>query len=346
VAASGSSVPSESPAGTDAPQPTSSSAVALPGTGEAQNVLLVGVDSRAGLSSAQRRYLHLGQHDQTTSTDTIMLLHVPADGSRATLISIPRDTYVNIPGYNSNKINAAYADGYYLSGAQGTDAQQAAGANELVATVKALTGAEIDHYVQVGFAGFIDIVKAIGTIPINLCESVNDTHKHNVQEGTNGGSGFVMSAGHHDLTPRQALEFVRQRHNIPGPITDDLGRELRQRYFLSEVFKKVMSAGMLFNQSKLRALITAVNNAFTFDDNFDILKLAGQLSHLTAGNIHSAVIPTTGNQVINGQDVLTADPAGVQRFVQDAFSGTASPAKHHKPHAHPTAPPVQQGCVY
>ena len=194
-----------------------------------------------------------------------MLVHVPADGSRATLISIPRDSYVDIPGHPSNKINAAYADGYYFSDAHGAEAQQAAGASTLVATVKKLTGVTIDHYVQVGFAGFVDIVRAIGDIPIDLCKSVDDTHAHNVADGETGGSGFKMSAGHHDLTPQQALEFVRQRHNIPGPVTDDLGRELRQRYFLSQAFKRILSANVLLNPVKLHDLINAVDGAFTFD---------------------------------------------------------------------------------
>ncbi len=208
--------------------------------GDAQNLLIVGIDSRVGLSAQQKRALHLGVDTSSTSTDTIMLVHVPADGSKATLVSIPRDTYVDIPGFSPNKINAAYADGYYNSGA--TSAKQARdnGASTLVDTVKTLTGVPIDHYVEVGFAGFEGIVEAIGKIPVNLCRTVNDWR-----------SGFHMSAGPHDLTPTQALEFVRQRHNIRGPITDDFGRELRQRYFLAAAFKKILSAHTLLSPGRL-----------------------------------------------------------------------------------------------
>ena len=130
--------------------------------GVEQNILIVGVDSRAGLSASERRLLSVG-NDNSLSTDTIMVIHVPADGSKATLISIPRDSYVDIPGgYLKNKINAAYADAY--SDASGSVKQkQAAGADELVAPVSNLTGLRINHYVQVGFGGFYTIAKAIGT---------------------------------------------------------------------------------------------------------------------------------------------------------------------------------------
>ena len=130
--------------------------------GSAENILLVGLDSRAGLTDAQKRHLKVGLGDESTSTDTIIVVHVPADGSRATLLSIPRDTYVDIPGFQSGKINAAYADGYYHGGGS-TPADDAANAQSaLVGAVKQLTGLQIDHYVQVGFGGFVNIVKAVG----------------------------------------------------------------------------------------------------------------------------------------------------------------------------------------
>lgn len=323
-------------------------AVATQVDGTAQNILVVGIDSRAGLTAAQRRYLKVG-NDSSTSTDTIMLVHVPADGSTATLISIPRDSWVHIPGFQDNKINAAYADGYYLSHARGTAAQQAAGASLLVATVKKLTGVPIDHYVQVGFGGFEQIVQAIGDIPINLCRSVDDTHAYNVAHGENGGSGFHMSAGHHNLDPQQALEFVRQRHNIPGKITDDLGRELRQRYFLSAAFKRILSAGVLFNPVKLHNLVAAVDGAFTFDNQgFDLTKFAEQMTSLSAGHIVGRSIPTDGAITVNGQDALKVVPSQVRKAVHDAFYGSPS-GRHHR-HQHKKrnglSAPADQSCVY
>lgn len=322
-------------------------------TGSAQNILIVGVDSRAGLTAKQESYLKVGHVSGTMSTDTIMLVHVPADGSKATLISIPRDSWVHIPGHPDAKINAAYADGYLFGGVHGVKAQEGKGASTLVATVKQLTGVPIDHYVQVGFEGFEQIVKAIGTIPINLCQSVNDTRAYNASQGLVAGSGFKMAAGHHNLTPQQALEFVRQRHNIPGPISDDFGRELRQRYFLDQAFNKILSAGVLFNPVKLHNLVNAIDAAFTFDQNgFDIVKFAEQMTNLTAGNIVGRSIPTQGNIVVDGQDALKVDPAQVTKVVQAAFSATHTGGGHSHSSGHSAKKsagvtnPAKKGCVY
>src|SRR5579875_21078 len=232
--------------------------------GVAQNILLVGTDSRDGLSAAEQRLLSVG-HETSTSTDTNMVVHVPADGSAATMISIPRDSYVDIPGpahYVKNKINSAYASAY--SDAQGSAQQdQAAGMDELLATVHELTGLEINHYIQVGFGGFYTITKALHGITVNLCASTDDTIAHNIAAG-NGrvGSNFKMTAGRHDLTPVQAFEFVRQRHFLHG---EDIAREKRQRYFLTAAFDKIASAGVLLDPSQLNNLIKAVTGAFAVD---------------------------------------------------------------------------------
>jgi LCP family protein required for cell wall assembly len=312
--------------------------------GQAENILIVGIDSRAGLSAQERRKLQLG-NDTTDATDTIMLVHVPADGSKATLMSIPRDSWVHIKGYQDAKINAAYADGYYHSGATTPDSRETAAIDTLLATVKQLTGVPINHYVQVGFAGFEEIVKAIGTIPINLCQSVDDTHAYNVAHGETGGSGFVMSAGHHNLTPPQALAFVRQRHNIPGPVSDDLGRELRQRYFLSAAFHQILTSGTLLNPFRLHDLVNAVDDAFTFDPHFDTLQFADQMINLTSGNIVGASIPTEGS--IPGEGALRVDPTQVRRAVRAAFYGAPHKRGSPKRTAHPhLQAPAKQRCVY
>ena len=298
----------------------SSPATAMPHvTGKQENILLVGDDSRAGLSPAQRRALHVAD-DVTTSTDTIIIVHVATDGRTARMVSIPRDSYVEIPGYRRNKINAAYADGYYDSGATSPAARRTAGASELVAAVKQLTGVTIDHYVQVGFAGFVDIVKAIGDIPVTLCHSVDDPN-----------SGFHMSAGPHLLDPQQALEFVRQRHNLPG-VGDDIGREQRQRYFLTAASRKVLSAGVLLNPSRMHRLMTALDESITTDrQDFDITRFAEQMSDLRVSGIDGEVIPTTNGPDVPGVgSVLSVDPAAVAAFVHRVFTGAPTrPAASH-----------------
>lgn len=320
--------------------------------GTEQNILIVGVDSRAGLSPAERRLLSVG-NDNSLSTDTIMVIHVPADGSKATMISIPRDSYVDIPGgYLKNKINAAYADAYVNT--TGSDQQkQAAGADELVATVSKLTGLSINHYVQVGFGGFYTIAKAIGTIPVNLCHATDDTLAHNEATGQGHvGSNFKMSAGKHDLTPVQVVEFVRQRHNIHG---GDLAREKRQRYFLTEAFNKIESAGTLLNPVKLNRLIKAIAGTFYIDDNggFSIPDLATQMADLSANNITGYTIPTQGAGTVDiaglSSSVVLVDPAKVQARIAAILSGnypagkptTSSSGSTNTPSSAASSPPLE-----
>ena len=121
------------------------------------------------MTAAEVRELQVGRAPGSLNTDTMMLVHLPADGSRATLISLPRDSYVNIPGYGMNKLNAAYAFGY--NDTKGSlDQKRAGGVSLLIRTIKALTGAPIDHYVLVSLLGFVRISDAIGNVPINLCQ--------------------------------------------------------------------------------------------------------------------------------------------------------------------------------
>jgi LCP family protein required for cell wall assembly len=294
--------------------------------GSAENILIVGDDSRAGLTAAQESTLQVGSDSGTTSTDTLLLVHVPGNGKQATMVSIPRDSYVDIPGFSKSKINAAYVDGYdYTSGATTAAQRQRAGIDELVATVKELTGVTIDHYVQVGFEGFEAIAKAIGGVSVNLCHAVDDTVAYNLAHGEGAvGSGFQMSAGVHKLTPVQTLEFVRQRHNLPGD-DGDIGREARQRYFLSAAFSKILSAGVLLNPIRLHDLINAINGAFITDQNFQLLDFAQQMSDLSKGNITGETIPYTNGPTISGVgSVLLVDPVQVQLRIQQLFYGATA----------------------
>jgi LCP family protein required for cell wall assembly len=316
--------------------------------GKEQNILLVGLDSRDGLSPAEQRKLGVGD-DSTMSTDTIMIIHVPADGSRATMISIPRDSFVDIPGgYVKNKINAAYADGYiYAPAGSSDDERRASGANTLVGAVSKLTGLRIDHYVQVGFGGFYTIAKALGGINVNLCAATNDTHVQNRAEGIGWvGSNFKMSAGRHHLTPVQTLEFVRQRHNLKG---GDLARERRQRYFLTAAFNKIVSLGVLLNPGKLNSLIKAVDGAFYVDDNgLNLVDLAKQMADLSANKITGATIPTegTGTGYVKGvaESVVKVNPATVRAWVRSHLNGVA-PTKTRAPTPH-RSHGKHRDCIY
>jgi LCP family protein required for cell wall assembly len=308
--------------------------------GQDQNILIAGADDRSDMTPAEIRLLHVGR-DASLSTDVIMVVHVPADGSEATLLSIPRDSYVDIPGFRKNKINAAYADGYtYTEGSK--KAKQAAGFDKLIQTVTDLTGLRITHYVQVGFIGFYRIAQAINGVTVDLCRSVSDRRY----------SGFVQSAGVHHLTPVQSLQFVRQRHNIVG---GDLGRAKRQRYFITAAFRKIASAHVLLNPNRLGNLVRALTRSFYVDSTFKVTDFALQMSDLSANNIVGRTIPTKGAGSTDAGDVILVDPVAVRKFAANlVYKSTPSPkpttSAPSRPagQAHTTAPatqPIDAGCV-
>jgi LCP family protein required for cell wall assembly len=241
-----------------------------------ENILLVGDDHRpAGASAAELAQLGTTQDGGTLDTDTIMVLHVPANGANPTLISFPRDSWVNVPGYGMRKINSAFE----LGAAHGGDA---GGARLLITVVQNLTGLSIDHYVRISLLGFYDVVKALGPVRVCLKEAVHDPY-----------SGINLPAGYSTLDARQALAFVRQRHGLPE---GDLDREIRQQYFLSIEAHEILSAGTLLNPIKLHNVIAAVSSSIQTDPGLNLLNLAAQVHNF--GSIHSATIPILGTPTI------------------------------------------------
>jgi LCP family protein required for cell wall assembly len=315
--------------------------------GTDQNILLVGNDDRDNMTDAEVKELKVGRDGGSKATDTMMILHVPADGSKATLISLPRDSYVAIPGHGKDRLNAAYVYGY--NDTNGTVAQkQTAGADLLLQSVTDLTGLTINHYIQVSLLGFYEISKAIGGVPINLCHSVDDTHAANQAAGLDGGSGFKMSKGKHTISGKTALEFVRQRHFLPG---GDLDRVRRQQYFLTAAFRKVASVGILF---KLKALGEAIKRNIVLDKGLDLIDLAHQMENLQADNIVGKTIPTTP-ETINGNSVLAVSKAKVQKFVDKVINGptpsttpssSASKTRTSNPATASSSPkPIDKKCI-
>ncbi len=269
--------------------------------GKDQNLLIVGNDDRTDMTRAEANALHTGKGQGSISTDTMMIVHVPADGSKATLISLPRDSYVAIPGYGMNKLNAAYASAYtHTTGS--LDTRRAAGADLLIKTVHQLTGLTIDHFVQVGLLGFYRISNAIGGVSVNLCKAVDDSY-----------SGLHLSAGHHSVEGVTALQFVRQRHGLAN---GDIDRTQRQRYFLTAAFRKIASAGTLLNPSRLRNLVRAVDKSLYVDSGLNVTSLASQMSSLSANNIVGKAIPFAGYDDSSPVgSVVVVDPAKVKKFV-------------------------------
>ena len=223
----------------------------------AQNILLVGVDSRTDtkgnpLPDEVLRQLHAGPDTGVLNSDTIIVLHVPDGGGAAAAFSVPRDTYVDIPGYRADKINAAYpavsaltAEKLVAEGGhsrQDVDAQsRQAGRTALVKSVEELTGLSIDHYAEINLLGFANLTQAVGGVDVCLRNATSDEL-----------SGADFAAGTTTLSGANALSFVRQRHGLPQ---GDLSRIRRQQVFLAAVAKKILSAGTLTDTGKLSALI-------------------------------------------------------------------------------------------
>lgn len=279
--------------------------------GTDQNLLVVGNDDRSNLTKQQIKELKVGSVGGLL-TDTMMIIHVPADGSRATMISFPRDSYVEIPGYGMNKLNAAYKFGYDEAGGD-LNAKRTAGAALLTRTISKLTGLTIDHFVQVTLLGFVTISNAVGGVDVNLCTDVNDTHAYNVSIGEDGGSGFIGHKGTQTIQGAKALSFVRQRHHLPH---GDLDRTARQRYFLTQAFRKVVSAGTLLNPSRLSDLSDAIKQSVFVDDSFSIADLAQQVIRLDPNKINGKAIPYEYFDTVDVGSVEIIDPARVKRAVQ------------------------------
>jgi LCP family protein required for cell wall assembly len=283
--------------------------------GSDQNILLVGNDTRAGATRAELRALHTGHDTTTANADTMMLLHVPGNGGRPTLVSFPRDSWVTIPGHGKGKINAAYPDAYNAAKNAGRTETQAQSAGILltIKTIQALTGLRVDHYMQVNLLGFYRISEAIGGVTVCLNAAQNPTTDRD--EFGSGYSGIDLPKGVSVIKGAQALAFVRQRHGLPH---GDLDRIKRQQYFLKAAFQKVTSAGVLLNPFKLRDMLRAVGSSLLVDPHLDLLSLARQFESLTAGKITFATIPNNGAQLIYPDGVATSI-VQVNRAAMPAF---------------------------
>ena len=281
--------------------------------GTDQNILLVGDDHRPdGATQAELDQLSTTDDGGGTNTDTMMVLHIPANGKSATLISLPRDSWVDVPGHGMNKLNSAFS-----LGGGGSDPTN--GAKLLIQTIQNLTGLSIDHYVRVSLLGFYTIAQALGPVQVCLNNAVDDPY-----------SGANFPAGVSTLNAQQALSFVRQRHGLPR---GDLDRVVRQQYFLSVEAHKFLSAGTLLNPGKLTQVLDAVSGSLETDPGLNFLQLGAQLQGLTGGKIQSATIPISGTPTItvdgNDLSIVEVDTAAMPAFIQ-SLMGTPTAYENAK----------------
>jgi LCP family protein required for cell wall assembly len=231
-----------------------------PGNGPL-NILVAGVDVRAGLSAQQQLALHVG-HDVSTNSDTLMVVHVSADHRHVQVVSLPRDSWVNIPGHGMNKINAAFGLG---------------GPALMVKTVAQDTGLTINDYVEVNFLGFVKVIDALGGVDICLPYAVDDSY-----------SGLHMAAGMHHVDGITALEFARDRHSFA---TSDLARIQDQQQLLSSMFKEAVSSGTLANPVRLASFLSAATSSVTVDQSLNVVKLADELRGISMNEVTFTTVP-------------------------------------------------------
>jgi LCP family protein required for cell wall assembly len=312
----------------------------------AQNILLMGLESRTDwngniLPNDILSALHAGSRQGIengvggNATNTLILIHIPAGGKKATAFSIPRDDWVNFPqtydGQTQGKIDQAYGDAMAEKQSQlyqqdpkmpknqiafqGNEAGRAAA----VATVSMLTGVHIDHFAEINLDGFYELAKVLGGVEVCLRNPVPlDTF-----------SGFVAKkAGYQHLTAKMALAFVRQRH---GLLNGDLDRTHRQQAFLDSVMQQLRTEGVLSDLGKINSLLSVAKQYVITDSGWDLLDFATQMRGLNSSNLTFHTYPIVQYETIAGQSANQVDPAVIQKITQETFypapaiSGSARP---------------------
>lgn len=273
-----------------------------PGDQPGQTFLLVGSDSRAGLSKAEQKKLGTGD-TAGQRTDTMMLLHVPPGGKPA-LISLPRDSYVTIPGQGKNKLNAAFALG---------------GPQLLEQTVEQSTGLRVDGYLEIGFGGFVDVIDALGGIRMCLPKAIQDADSH-----------LDLPKGCQTLGGTDALGYVRMRKADPR---GDLGRVERQRQMLGAVAAKAASPATELNPVRYWRLNTAAARSVRVGQDTSLWAMGGLglgMRAVAAGDGLTLTVPVAdpGASTPVGSAVLWDQEKAAAMFADVARGDTSDLARY------------------
>lgn len=225
--------------------------------------LVIGSDNREEAGQEEQEHLNVGSTPGQRS-DSMMLVRLNHERDHVSVISIPRDLWVEIPGEGNDKINASYAFG---------------GPQLAVRTVESITDVRVDHYVEVDFTGFVDVVDALGGIEVCLPEAINDPK-----------ANLNMTAGTHQVDGTEALAFARTRATTRG----DLDRIDRQQQVVSAMLDQALSSETLSNPSKLTDFLDSALSSVTVDEGLDtgtINDLAYQMRDLDMGEVTFATVP-------------------------------------------------------
>lgn len=262
---------------------------------DAKNLLILGSDTRDPENTSGSR------------SDTIILAHLPKGRHSAQLISIPRDTWVYVPkskdgkhGGREAKINAAFAWG---------------GIPLTVQTVEKYTGVRIDNVALVDFAGFAEIVDALGGVEIDVEEAFTSTHS------LLPGGRREFKAGKQTMDGAMALDYARERYAFAD---GDFARIRHQQQVMKAILDKAASGGTLANPARLNSFLRATADAVAVDETFGIFDTATELRHLRSGNLTFITNPTKGTGRKGSESVVLDDPAKV-KAVYDAVRRDSVP---------------------
>jgi LCP family protein required for cell wall assembly len=266
-----------------------------PAAGAGTNWLVTGSDSRGGLSRSEEAQLALGHNVTGSRSDTIMILHIPSNGTHDVLVSIPRDSYVPIPGHGWNKINAAYAFG---------------GPKLLAETLQNVTGLHINHYMGIGLGGIVNVVNGLGGVRMCLPSAMNDPK-----------AGLHLKKGCQNLSGPQALAFTRTRAFANG----DLQREQDQRLLLAAVLKKMMSTGTLINPFASLPAASGAASSLTVDSGTQLYQLISVGFALQSPE--STSVPFGGYASTSVGSVVRWDRTAALELFHDLAADKAVPKK-------------------
>jgi LCP family protein required for cell wall assembly len=249
--------------------------------GGAENVLLIGSDTRGRLGDVA------SGRPTGERSDTLMLVHVAADGDEVQVVSLMRDLWVSIPGHGEGRINAAFSYG---------------GVPLTIRTVEALLGARVDHVAVMDFAGFATMSTALGGVEV---VSPRDFRSRNVP-------GYSFHRGVQTVSGERALAFVRERYAFPDA---DHQRVRNQQSFLHGVVARVVQRGELHDVRQLRAFLRATGRSLTVDPGLTLAESVRRGWHLRSvrtDDVAFATLPTAGTGTSrDGQSVVLPDPTAV-----------------------------------
>jgi LCP family protein required for cell wall assembly len=282
----------------------------------AMNILLVGVDKRDDLTRKQQNELKLGR-EAGQRTDTMMVIHLSEDHTKVTVVSLPRDTWLTIPGKGDHKINSAYQFG---------------GPKLARQTVEQATGLQINRYIEVNVLGFINVVDSLGGVTVCTPVPINDPK-----------SGLNLTAGTHELRGAQALGYARTR----ATARSDLDRIGRQQQVISALLNRALSADTLANPARLTSFVNSTLSTIKVDPDDDLIGLATQLRDVSLDNVKFADVPLsnvdfkapTGESAVLWDKQAARDMFAKIKADEDLAKPSPKPSSSTSASAKPTIPP-------